>query len=307
MSANAQKYLNAALDILQREAVNRARLNWPAIRRRALATASAATTPADTYVAIATATGELDVNGHSWFVPPPIGTTAAGAVRPSSRPSGRLLAGQIGYVALPAVGSESADGYRAGGAAAVRALQAQHPAGWIVDLRSNEGGDVWPMLGVIQPLLGSGTIASFVSPPAADAVVRITPTVQTDDGQVAIRMPAAVQQGASRAPVVVLTGPITASAGELVAIAFRGRPCTTSMGAATYGVPTGTQEFSLSDGATLILTTAFEADRTGHVYPDAPIQPDVKIGADTNATWSPADPAIRAASGWLGLHRRCGQ
>ncbi len=42
MSAAARKYLDAALDIMQRRAVNRAKLNWPAIRQRALDTASGA-------------------------------------------------------------------------------------------------------------------------------------------------------------------------------------------------------------------------------------------------------------------------
>ncbi|MET3803526.1 C-terminal processing protease CtpA/Prc [Nakamurella sp. UYEF19] len=184
----------------------------------------------------------------------------------------------------------------------MRALQVGHPDGWILDLRSNSGGDVWPMLGGIQPLLGSGTIGSFVSPPEPPIVVRVTPTQLTQGGQVSIRIPVAAQQGANTDPVVVLTGPTTASAAEFVAIAFRGRPCTTSMGSATDGVPTGNAAFELDDGATLILTTAFETDRTGHVYPDAPIEPDVTVGTNYNATWNQADPTIRATLKWLSLH-----
>ncbi len=79
------------------------------------------------------------------------------------------------------------------------------------------------------------------------------------------------------------------------------------MGSATVGVPTGNTDYRLSDGADLRLTTAFEADRTGHVYPDEPIQPNVQVGtANYFAIWRPTDPAIQAASQWLTLHRSCG-
>ena len=65
--------------------------------------------------------------------------------------------------------------------------------------------------------------------------------------------------------------------------------------------PTANEVDRLSDGATLILTTALEADRTGHVYPDAPIQPEVRVGTNYNATWNQTDPTIRAAIRWLRL------
>ncbi len=298
--------MDAALDLIELHAVNRAGLNWPAIRQRALSTASAAVAPSDTYPAIAVVLGQLDVNGHSSLVPPRIGkNTAPHSLGPSQLPSGRLLPGRIGYVSLPGVSEAFADQYEAAGAAVMRRLLSGQPGGWILDLRGDGGGDVWPMLGGVQPLLGSGQIGSFVAPPAPASPVRVTPTELTAGGEVQIRISAAAQQDASTDPVVVLTGPTTSSSGEFAAIVFRGRPCTTSMGAATFGVPTGNTVYRLSDGAELILTTAFDADRTGHVYPDAPIQPDVEVGTNYFATWRPTDPAIQAAGRWLGLHRGC--
>lgn len=305
MSAAARNYLNAALDLMQANAVNRAKLNWPAIRERALNIAAGAFAPSDTYAAIASAVGELQVNGHSSFNPLPTGPTPALLpLGPSQLPSGKLLPGRIGYVALPGVNEHFADQYKAAGAAVMRTLLAGHPDEWILDLRSNGGGDVWPMLAGIQPLLGTGTIGSFVSPPAPPTVIGVTPTELTEGTEVHIRMPAP-QQGASSNPVVVLTGPVTGSSGELAAIVFRGRPCTTTMGSPTYGVPTGNEDFYLSDGADLRITTTFDADRTGHIYPDAPIPPNLAVGTNYNATWNPADPTIQAATQWLGLHRGC--
>ena len=305
MSAAARKYLEAALDIIQSHALNRARLNWPKIRGTAERTAAGAVEPSDTYPAVASALAELDDNGHSRFVPRPERTRPSGPLGPSQLPSGRLLPGAIGYISLPGNSEEFADQYQAAGTALMRRLQVGHPTGWILDLRNNNGGDVWPMLGGVQPLLGSGPIGSFVSPPAPPQVIRMAPTEIIVDGEVVSRMAAAAQDTSSH-PVVVLTGPVTASAGELVAIAFRGRPCSASMGSRTQGVPTGNHLFELSDGAQLILTMTAEADRTGHVYPDAPVAPDVEVGTNYNATWNAADPTIQAACRWLSLHHTCG-
>lgn len=77
----------------------------------------------------------------------------------------------------------------------------------------------------------------------------------------------------------MLTDSSTASAGEAVTIAFRGRPHTRSFGTPTNGVPTANAVFTLSDGALLTVTNALEADRTGRTY-TAAIPPDVRIEDD---------------------------
>lgn len=79
--------------------------------------------------------------------------------------------------------------------------------------------------------------------------------------------------------VAVLTGPRTASSGEAVAIAFRGRPDTRSFGLPTAGLSTANGTFPLPDGSMLLLTAAVDADRTGRKYRDK-VDPDETIGAD---------------------------
>ena len=43
-------------------------------------------------------------------------------------------------------------------------LLAQKPDGWLVDLRGNGGGNMWPMLGGITAILGEGDLGSFRAP-----------------------------------------------------------------------------------------------------------------------------------------------
>lgn len=71
----------------------------------------------------------------------------------------------------------------------------------------------------------------------------------------------------------MLIGPHTASAGEAVAIALKGRPDTRFFGTPTHGQTTGNRSFKLPDGGLLALATEFELDRTGKRY-DGPVEPD---------------------------------
>jgi carboxyl-terminal processing protease len=77
--------------------------------------------------------------------------------------------------------------------------------------------------------------------------------------------------------VAVLTDGRTASSGEAVAVAFRGRPGVLSYGAATYGFSTGNETVRLPDGALLRITSSRFADRTGLVY-GGPLPVDVPAG-----------------------------
>jgi hypothetical protein len=97
--------------------------------------------------------------------------------------------------------------------------------------------------------------------------------------------------------VAVLTGPRTASSGEAVAVAFRGRPRTRSFGTPTCGMSTGNDVFPLSDRAAMFLTTCIMADRLGRSYGGA-IRPDQDIAGATAQSHG-QDPVIQAALAWL--------
>ena len=75
----------------------------------------------------------------------------------------------------------------------------------------------------------------------------------------------------SKVPLAVLTGPATASAGESVVIALKGRPHTRFFGQPTAGLPTGNRTFTLPDGAVIALTTTVELDRN-HVQYDGRVR-----------------------------------
>ncbi len=177
--------------------------------------------------------------------------------------------------------SEAVERYQSEGLAAIRAAAATTDCGWIIDLRTNGGGNAWPMLAVVAPLLDDGEVVGL----QRDAT---THWATVSDGGV-VSTPGG--DGTSTpggftidAPVALLTSGMTASSAEIVAIAFAGQADVVRVGKPTAGLTTGNEARELSDGARLILTTSFDVDRTGQVY-DGPLAPDIEVapGPDLEA------------------------
>jgi C-terminal processing protease CtpA/Prc len=214
-------------------------------------------------------------------------------------PIGRQLEGGIGYLELPGVSS--------GPKAAtyddtVHELLGQFDdgslRGCIVDLRRNTGGNLWPMLAGIGPLVGAGEVGAFVSAHGSadwsyDAELGAAKSGTYELARVAEPFPPR-----DDLPVAVLAGPLTAGAGEAIVVAFAGRARTHRFGEGTRGVPTSNTQIPLADGALLVLTVTVHADRAGTRYDDV-IPPDETVAIDWTRFGTPEDPVITAACRWL--------
>jgi hypothetical protein len=313
-------YLDSAINIMQNGAFYRRRVDWPTVRATAQTMAAGATTPAGTYPAIRYALSALG-DRHSFLQPPSTGTSASPArtplgmagslavMSPADSIDAEIVGGRYGYLHVPAFGGTQdqavilADSLQF----LVGLLDTRTPCGWVIDLRHNIGGSMWPMLLGVGPLLGAVSVGSFVD---ADGGV----LGWWYENGLAGASPAGYRStyiGLTRAPytlrvpnpaIAVLTDSLTASSGEAIVVAFRGRPQTRSFGGATYGVPTGNLAFRLSDNAVLVLTVVVDADRTGKQYESA-IAPDVVIPQ----TGAPAadDATVLAATSWLATQSAC--
>jgi hypothetical protein len=298
VSPEASGYLGKALDIMQKHSLRRDKVDWPALRAKTLARAGAAQTPAQTHDAIRFALEQLKDN-HSFLAPPPGSLNALLEKVFAPRipePTGRIVDGRWGDVLVPAC-----DGSRKGAGQAyiarllgvVRKLDQQNPQGWIVDLRGNGGGDMWPMLAGIGPVLGEGQLGAFVRPDGGKKKWFYRDGKALEGNEVAEAAPQVYRLKRAAPPVAVLTDKKTASSGEAIAIAFSGRPKARRFGQPTAGVSTANEVFRLSDGAMLCLTVATMADRTGKVYGGA-VEPDEKV-----ETKGKKDAVLRAAVAWL--------
>jgi carboxyl-terminal processing protease len=299
----ADLYLDEVLTLIEQNHIHRNEIDWVAYQRQVRAAAAGATGLADLDPALQLAM-DLLRDRHS-FICRGQGTCLAqssqglggwiGWSDPGALPAG------VGYVRVagnfdsPLSRTQKADLLQA-------AVQAQDRAGlvgWIVDLRRNGGGDMWPMLAGIGPVLGNGTAGSFVFPEGMTTpyfAPGATLTWSYSDGaarmngqpQVSVTVPYTLRAPAPR--VAVLQDGGTGSSGEAIAISFIGRPSTRSFGAATYGVSSANWTFSLSDGGELLLLVGLDRDRNGTTYGGS-IAPD-------EPTAGPAE-AVAAAVAWL--------
>ncbi|HET7435723.1 MAG TPA: S41 family peptidase [Thermoanaerobaculia bacterium] len=277
-SKEAQNELDAAIAVIKKNALNRDKVDWKGVEQTARELALGAQKPAEVYAAIRYVLASLG-DHHSFLMPP----AAQKEMQEAKNPAIDVrVDDRIGYMNVPAY----AGGEQTAARAHVRhayddlALNVKSAkCGWIVDLRDNGGGNMWPMLAALRPFLGDNAVGSFV--PAESSSSRWFAKRDVD-----IAMPQTLR-GLTSAKVAVLTSSRTASSGEAVVVAFRGRPNTRFFGEPTMGVSTSNEGYPLPDGASILLTTAVFADRNGKQY-GAKIEPD-EVASD----------ALAAAKQWL--------
>ena len=226
-------------------------------------------------------------------------TSQAATFSMATVPAGRWLERGIGYLELPAIvgSAEQLQAYATTAQLVIRRLDRRHIDGWVVDLRRNTGGNMWPMLAGVGPIVGTGELGAFFFPTeqlpwtyhAGQALLGPHTLAQVDQPY-DLRRPLP--------PAAVLVSRMTASSGELTALAFASRPGARSFGEPTVGVPTANDATELADGAMVCLTVALGADRTGRAY-DGPIVPDQLVAADWARFGGTDDPVLQVAVAWL--------
>jgi C-terminal processing protease CtpA/Prc len=285
MLAPAHEYLATALTLIEQHALHRRRLDWSCLRAGALQWARNAQVPADTYDALRWVLTQLD-DRHSFFALPEQGEAAIVSGRYDrevTAPRGHLRPDRIAYLHVPGFrGSpQHCTHYATTLQAAIARLDANAPIGWLVDLTDNGGGNMWPMLAGLGPILGEGRLGGFVFPDgppvpwfyvAGQAGVGNSCLTQTATD------PYCLQN--NDVPVAVLTSGRTASSGEAVALAFCGRVWTRRFGTPTRGLTSANEGFSLPDGATIMLTVATFVDRMGQTC-DGALAPDELVDGES--------------------------
>ena len=137
--------------------------------------------------------------------------------------------------------------------------------GAVIDLRDNTGGDMYPMISAIHRFLPDDDLLRFRSRKRTMWIQ--LPFILQGTG--------VSQAAAIDCPVALLTNGMTASSGEATLLTFRGLDKARTFGAPTAGYASANSPFPMPDGSQLILTTGCDVARTGEVFCDDPIAPDV--------------------------------
>jgi carboxyl-terminal processing protease len=256
--------VNVAIATIRDRALNTGRIDWAAVQPTLTQKAVMAKGPADAYAIIESLIQQLG-DRHSSLMSPAAARRHAQQIQQPAVPEVTIRDG-IAVVVVPGFSGASREAMQAFAGALARRIAEVAPQvtrGWVVDLRINPGGNMWPMLSGLSPLLGKEPVGFFRDAKGHDTPWRI-------------EFPGVSILDLSSAPVAVLIGARTTSSGEAVAVAFRGRPRTRSFGQPTAGLSTGNQLYDLPGGARLNLTTTRFVDRMGQLYGEK-IAPDVTV------------------------------
>ncbi|MBC6996744.1 S41 family peptidase [Neolewinella lacunae] len=295
----ARSYLDTFFHLVSQQVLYRERFDWTALRRTADRLAAGATTPAETYPAIRYILGR--VNKHSGFIDPATAAAWAGTgdgeeetseLQPIEQATGKRLASGIAYLRIPHVNSGHEPTLR-NFADSVRnlivRLDGPNTKGWIVDLRENTGGNCWPMLTGLHPLLPDGPLGYFMAPDGSEATawIKKKDKIFLDTSEMGQLSKGKYRLHRPKPRIAVLTSGQTTSSGEVVAVAFHGRKNFRSFGAPTGGYSTANSMFPMPDGALLNLTISVYANHLKKAF-GAEITPD-----------EVAEDALAAAERWL--------
>lgn len=307
MPDSVRGYVRDAMALFRARSIHRDSVDWAALEDSVIVRSHDATTPAGTWQALNWALRSVDP--HSFLMAPQKargGTAAASSASPSlpalPMPTGRLLAGRIGLLTIPGHPGRNRPEYVDSLHTALRALDRDASCGWVVDLRENTGGNMWPMLAGIGPLLGAEVVGSFDPAPPGQAWRyrdgRSWVGDSTPPPMAAGRGSAAPPRLAhADAPVAVLIGRRTASSGEMTLLAFLGRPGVRTFGDSTAGFASANAGAPLRDGATMIVTVSYPRDRLGRRHP-LRVAPDELVMTDSAAT-------LDRAVAWLRSQQSC--
>ncbi|MBB2486875.1 S41 family peptidase [Mitsuaria sp. WAJ17] len=285
LEPGAEQALDEAVQLLRDEALLTPARDWEALRRAAhqrLARAPSMSQLDEELASLVQALGDP----HTSYQPPEQarrlmsakGAAANAGPRPEPVPIRVAQEGRWPVLILDAFGALDTERSRAAALAiraATVAAMARSPCGLMLDLRKNQGGNMYPMLMGVAPLLEPSpqqALLGFRSRRGPDQPV----TLEDVSALLGQRWPH--EQGLDYRPytgrVAVLIGPMTASSGEMVAVAAQGRSRWRSFGKATAGYTTGNIVAPLSNGGLLALTTSRVLTRSG-VPIQGSLQPDV--------------------------------
>ena len=280
MSDTAKSFLNEVLDVMEFYSFYRHDINWKDLRKMVFDSVSGAQTIDDTYIGVFYALKYLRDNyndNHSHFITPNGSVLRVMSISCGGMATKPPSLTDIGYILVPSyvlTGNDEDTKFATGIQDQIRLQDNSDIIGWIVDLRGNGGGNMYPMLAGIGPLLGEGTSGYFVDPDnridsfgysGGVSLYDNFPLCQVTDPYVPINQ---------NIKIAILMDNGTASAGEEIVISFAGLENARSFGASTCGLTIGNSRFNLSNNSALILATSCSADRNLNKYSSF-LNPDV--------------------------------
>ncbi len=283
LSRKASAFIRDVISIAEKNSIVKDSINWEKVRNNMQLLAGGAKTTRDCYPSVNYLLHELKRKGdnHSGFYPPKFATRHKSENTDGRQPESKYLGNSIAYISVPGFSSVNAtlgEAFATKIQALIKTLDSSATiTKWIVDLRENTGGNMYPMIAGLGPLLGDDTLGYFYMPGLKEKHPwYYSKGISGCDGTALcqVKRPYSIRQQAAK--IIVLSGPNTASSGEMTLISFKGKANTTVVGYPSAGYSTGNAGHPLSDGSVLNLCESYCCDRN-HNKHSGSIQPDISV------------------------------
>jgi C-terminal processing protease CtpA/Prc len=298
--------LDEVFKIVEEHSIRRDSVDFKEIKRKAYSKLKSADSIENCYPIVKSILKDLG-DSHSFFMPKEQvekwqSTSKTADIDEIITFNSKLLNQNIGYIHMKGFSNEDStfiQQYADSLQNAIKSIDNENLKGWVIDLRENTGGNCWPMLTGLGPILGNGICGYFIDnnqkksswfyQDGESGIDSITITKVS-------KQPYELFNNLN--PVAILTGIRTLSSGEIVVTAFHSKRNVRSFGESTGGLSTGNLSIKLSDGSMLILTTSIFADREGTIFGKS-IEPNENIGFSYQSIGQPNDLVIKKAMDWI--------
>ena len=193
-------------------------------------------------------------------------------------PSSKLIDNSIGLLVVPthlSMNNKDNSSYANTLRTQIQNIDENHKTkGWIIDLRSNGGGNMWPMISGLNPIISDGIVGYFVSNKERTAWYSNSKSPQAIPK---IKNQYKVKNFKNK--IAILVGERTASSGEMTAISMIGKKNTKSFGSKTSGYTTANGYYKLTNGASISLANSYCEDINKKKYIGS-IKPDIEVDND---------------------------
>ncbi len=271
-----ETYMNRAIDIMSTNSINKDSIDWSKFRNEVLEKGKYAKSISETYPVIQYALMKLN-DHHSFLMLPDQCKIYNDLYLPLPGILSELIENKIAYIKIPGFfgnRNKRADIFAKQIQTAIKELDKNNIRYWIIDLGENTGGNMWPILLGLGPVLGNGTAGYFVNSNNTFISWGYHDGTAFLGNRQIIKLDAPYKLKHGIKKIAILIGNHTGSSGEAIAISFIGVKNACLIGESTYGSSTGNQGLKISDGTMILLTVSKFADRNKKIY-GVPVNPDI--------------------------------
>ena len=317
MPDSVKLVLDSSISLLQQYALHGKTTNWPLVKQTAYAKAANAKTWNELDSSISFLFASVN-DHHGWLsaesaelrwnttTAQKFSTEIKNEIAKGNRIIKKILPGNVGYLRVPGMMLDTS-AYNKMAQRLHDSLFALQQAGatkFVIDLRLNAGGTMFPMIAGVSPLLGNG---KFIG--SADAKGAIESMDILENGKFigfaggTAKIVNNCTGILSNIPVVILISNLTGSAGECVAVAFKGRKNTIFIGEPTAGYTIGNNgHWIIENKVGIVIAESAIVDRNKNIYYNN-VEPDQLIWGGDNFDDYLQDKKIKAALQWLKKHK----